>query len=206
MSKVSAPYGQRWELTFACDENSPTGLRWVVDTCRGAFAKESIMIPKGSIAGRLHRLGYYWVRTNRYTGTQVAYSVHRIVWEIHNGPVPAGYLVDHIDGNRMNNTVENLRLVTKAENARNMRMFNTNSTGKTGVGTTTIPTGSGGCNYYFNAHWVELDGTKRQKCFNIEKLGLMVAFRNACAFRDDQVARLNTYGAGYTDRHGVLTN
>ncbi|WP_077825984.1 HNH endonuclease signature motif containing protein [Escherichia coli] len=25
------------------------------------------------------------------------YCVHRIIWEMHNGPIPEGYQIDHID-------------------------------------------------------------------------------------------------------------
>lgn len=39
------------------------------------------------------------------------------------GPVPAGYVRDHIDGNGWNNAPDNLRIVTRAANA-----LNTNKT------------------------------------------------------------------------------
>lgn len=43
-------------------------------------------------------------------------KVHAIVWEVHNGPVPAGLEIDHIDGNKSNSHLSNLRLVTHAQN------------------------------------------------------------------------------------------
>jgi hypothetical protein len=36
---------------------------------------------------------------------------HRRVWEKHNGPVPAGFFVHHINGDGMDNRIENLTLV-----------------------------------------------------------------------------------------------
>lgn len=45
-------------------------------------------------------------------------KVHRIVWEVHNGPIPDQFEIDHIDGCKTNNHISNLRLVTHAENLR----------------------------------------------------------------------------------------
>lgn len=47
------------------------------------------------------------------------YSAHRLVWEAFNGPIPEGMVIDHIDGNRSNNALSNLRLVTQSENMSN---------------------------------------------------------------------------------------
>ena len=41
---------------------------------------------------------------------------HYLVWEEHNGPVPNGYVVTFLDNDRTNCTIENLALITKAEN------------------------------------------------------------------------------------------
>ena len=36
---------------------------------------------------------------------------HRRVWRKHHGPVPVGFFIHHIDGNKQNNAIENLELV-----------------------------------------------------------------------------------------------
>ena len=41
---------------------------------------------------------------------------HRFIWEAFNGQIPKGMTIDHIDGNKMNNSLYNLRLVTRAKN------------------------------------------------------------------------------------------
>lgn len=53
----------------------------------------------------------------RFKGGLISY--HRIIWVLLNGDVPEGTQIDHIDGNRVNNSIDNLRLVTNRENSQN---------------------------------------------------------------------------------------
>lgn len=41
--------------------------------------------------------------------------IYRLVWEVFNGDVPKGYCVHHIDGNKLNDRLDNLMLITKQE-------------------------------------------------------------------------------------------
>lgn len=41
--------------------------------------------------------------------------LHVHVWEKYNGPIPKGGQIHHIDGNKDNNEIENLQLLTKRE-------------------------------------------------------------------------------------------
>ena len=52
----------------------------------------SYKIKAGALAGSCSHRGYMKVSINKRR-----YYVHRIVWEMHNGPIPVGYEVDHID-------------------------------------------------------------------------------------------------------------
>ena len=46
---------------------------------------------------------------------------HRIVWEEANGPIPKGYKLTFLDGNKQNCSLENLDLITNAEHLQMVR-------------------------------------------------------------------------------------
>lgn len=48
--------------------------------------------------------------------------MHRLVWEHMNGPIPPTLEIDHINGNTLDNRIENLRLVTHKENQNNQKI------------------------------------------------------------------------------------
>jgi hypothetical protein len=56
------------------------------------------------------------------------YSIHRLVWENYKGEIPEGMVIDHIDGNRSNNNIENLRCVSQSENIKNSYQSGRNGT------------------------------------------------------------------------------
>jgi hypothetical protein len=62
----------------------------------------------------LTRGGYLVVSTS--TDCVRTHTVQRLMWECFNGPVPDDMDIDHIDGNKLNNSLDNLRLVSKSEN------------------------------------------------------------------------------------------
>ena len=74
------------------------------------------------------------------------------------------------------------------------------SSGKTGV--VIRWTGNLEHTTYVCAIWKELDGDHGSKSFNVSKLGLMVAFRDAAIYRDNKISQLNLQGAEYTYNHG----
>jgi len=41
---------------------------------------------------------------------------HRLVYETFGGKIPNGFEIDHIDGDKHNNDITNLRVVTRSEN------------------------------------------------------------------------------------------
>lgn len=47
------------------------------------------------------------------------YDQHRMIFMFHNGIIPHGFHVDHVDRIKANNRIDNLRLVTPSENCYN---------------------------------------------------------------------------------------
>lgn len=52
----------------------------------------------------------------KITGKHWSRPLHCIVWETFVGEIPEGMQINHIDGNKHNNCLENLELVTPHEN------------------------------------------------------------------------------------------
>lgn len=61
--------------------------------------------------------GYYKVRLSE-NGMASDYMIHKLVWQLFgdSNEVPAGCVIDHIDGNKLNNAIENLRCISLSEN------------------------------------------------------------------------------------------
>jgi len=68
---------------------------------------------RGSVTGR----GYLNI-TIGFKGRQYNVYYHRCVWMLNNGCWPQR-TIDHINGNRLDNRIENLREVSMSENLRN---------------------------------------------------------------------------------------
>jgi len=69
---------------------------------------------KGQMVGSKCHNGYL-----RLSIDYKSHQAHRLVWILHNGDIPKGLFIDHINGIRDDNRIDNLRLVTKQENGFN---------------------------------------------------------------------------------------
>ena len=76
----------------------------------------------GQKAGTKHHTGYTQIVANRKL-----HNAHRLIFLLHHGWLPE--VIDHIDGNRSNDKIENLRPATWVENLQNMKIRPNNKSG-----------------------------------------------------------------------------
>lgn len=193
MSKVTRDYNSiNWSVYFYLDPSSPSGIRWNTDTDNG--------YKKGSVAGSVSKPIRWVVGINKST-----YMVHRVIWCLLNDNyVDPLLVVDHLDGNPLNNAVTNLTLKTVRGNSENRSMSVNNSTGYTGV-RFRIRQDKNGERAYFIAMWKPKAQKQKNKAFSVNKLGYDQAKALAIAYRSEQINLLNAAGASYTERHCGLT-
>lgn len=81
----------------------------------------------GTMAGSLNKQGYMRVGID---GRQE--YVHRVLWAMYYG-IPSNKTIDHIDTNRSNNKITNLREATQSQQCHNMNTPKHNTSGVKGV-------------------------------------------------------------------------
>lgn len=184
-----------WKDLVYYDKKSKTGLKWKNDIKSGART-----VKADSDAGCIYSGGYGVITLN---GDR--FSTHRVVWILHNGAIDNQLQVDHIDGNRLNNEISNLRLVQHEINGRNQKLQSNNNTGVSGVFWESRKSSTKEL-LYAAVDWHEYTQGivhRKRKRFAVSRYGLLPAFSLAVEYRKKQVEKLNSLGYGYSERHGT---
>lgn len=84
--------------------------------------------PANSIAGSTRKIGYISIRIDT-----ILYLAHRLAWKMYHKVDPENH-IDHKNGDKSDNRIENLRDVTNAENSHNIKTsYKNNESGYLGV-------------------------------------------------------------------------
>lgn len=110
-------YPSRQELNYLFEYKNGR-LYWKI--------KPASRVNIGDPAGFKSSAGYMIVKIN-----SSGYLQHRLIYIMHYGVI--NDLIDHIDGNTLNNDIGNLRECTNAQNVCNGKLRNDNTSGSKGV-------------------------------------------------------------------------
>lgn len=106
-------------------ENVNTLLTYNEQTGVFVWAKQpSRAVKQGQTAGSAHPTGYVFISIK-----SKLYAAHRLAWLVTHGTLPLGH-IDHINGIRDDNRINNLRDVTHTENLQGFRHPRSNSVAK----------------------------------------------------------------------------
>jgi len=98
--------------------------RLAYDPMSGAFTK---LAPGISISTKPNSTGYLRISVDK-----VSYKAHRLAWLLVHGDWPPAHL-DHVNGDKQDNRLANLRPATHQQNKQNVRRQRNNSSGFKGV-------------------------------------------------------------------------
>lgn len=87
---------------------------------------KSATAPKGTIAGSVNARGHVNLQVDKKL-----YAAHQLVFMYHKGYIPKE--IDHVNGVKTDNRIENLRECTSSQNKGNIGLLRNNKTGYRGV-------------------------------------------------------------------------
>lgn len=122
---------------------------------------------------------------------KIMVKIPRLIWIMFGNIIPEDHVIDHIDNNPHNNSIENLRCVSMAINGRN-KYVKDKLNG--------LP-----CGFYLNKGSIVtnviVDGITNSKSWSINKYGYDEALSKAMSWRNRALSLLNDKGCGYTNNH-----
>lgn len=100
-----------------CTPDHPFGVRVVNKDAKGMWSggEKINYISADNLKPGMRVKSNYMQLHGDYIETSTDQLVHRLVYEHFNGSIPNGYVIHHKDGNKLNNRIENLQLMSSKE-------------------------------------------------------------------------------------------
>lgn len=89
-----------------------------IPSCPGfKISKDGRIINKrGYLLSPYYASGYIMIKLKGSDEIRKTKLIHRLVWETYKGEIPKGMWVNHIDGSKSNNSLDNLECTTPSHN------------------------------------------------------------------------------------------
>jgi hypothetical protein len=88
---------------------------------KGLHLSEESEFKKGELVGEIHPSWKGGVQMSKndcvhlWSGANKRIRRPKAIWELHNGTLPDGYIIYHLDGNKHNDHISNLKAITRRE-------------------------------------------------------------------------------------------
>jgi hypothetical protein len=189
----------KFNEVFELSEESPSGIVWKVPR---KYSNKLNYGRVGKQAGNVRdfngRQQYYVVSISGKS-----FFTHRIAYLLYHGNVDPENDIDHIDGNSLNNSIDNLREVPPFLNCRNSRKRVKGKELETGIYYEELLSRRGTLLKRINAHCAILPNKTEKVNFSVLKYGYETALVLAREWRKTKLQEVSDLGMPYSSRHGL---
>ncbi len=183
---------------FDLSDESPSGLVWKVPRKYSKTLRyDRVGKQAGNIRNFNNRQNYYVVVVFGET-----FFTHRIAYLLAHGDMQPENDIDHIDGNSLNNKIENLREVVPVLNCRNSRKKIPTKELETGIYYEELLSKKGTQIKRINAHCTIIPNKIKKVNFSVNKYGYDMALKLAQEWRRLKIKEAEEAGLPYSETHG----
>jgi hypothetical protein len=189
----------KFNEVFELSEESPSGIVWKVPRKYICTLNYDRVGKQAGYVREFNNRQWYYVVT--VFGKK--FFTHRIAYLLHHGNISPENDIDHVDGDSLNNKIENLREVPPVLNCRNTRKKNKSKELDTGLYYEELLSRKGKLLKRINATCSILPGKTMKVNFSVLKYGYETALTLAREWRKVKLHDASDNGMPYSERHGL---